>query len=81
MYKVRATGAQRSGRQLVYVDEVISGRNSILIDFGSAEAFIGCQDQNDGTYFGYDIVIAASTSAVNLSNDPGTTLTPNQAAE
>ena len=81
VYKVRATGAQRSGRQLVYVDEVISGRNSILIDFGSAEAFIGCQDQNDGTYFGYDIVIAASTSAVNLSNDPGTTLTPNQAAE
>ena len=81
VYKVRATGAQRSGRQLVYVDEVISGRNSILIDFGSAEAFIGCQDQNDGTYFGYDIVIAASTSAVNLSNDPDTTLTPNQAAE
>lgn len=81
VYKVRATSAQRSGRQLVYVDEVISGRNSILIDFGSAEAFIGCQDQNDGTYFGYDIVIAASTSAVNLSNDPGTTLTPNQAAE
>lgn len=81
VYKVRATGAQRSGRQLVYVDEVISGRNSILIDFGSAEAFIGCQDQNDGTYFGYDIVIAASTSAVNLSNDPGTTLTSNQAAE
>lgn len=81
VYKVRATDAQRSGRQLVYVDEVISGRNSILIDFGSAEAFIGCQDQNDGTYFGYDIVIAASTSAVNLSNDPGTTLTPNQAAE
>ena len=81
VYKVRATGAQRSGRQLVYVDEVISGRNSILIDFGSAEAFIGCQDQNDGTYFGYDIVIAASTSAVNLSNDPDTTLTPNRAAE
>lgn len=81
VYKVRATGAQRSGRQLVYVDEVISGRNSILIDFGSAEAFIGCQDQNDGTYFGYDVVIAASTSAVNLSNDPGTTLTPNQVAE
>ena len=81
VYKVRATGAQRSGRQLVYVDEVISGRNSILIDFGSAEAFIGCQDQNDGTYFGYDIVIAASTSAVNLSNDPDTTLTSNQAAE
>ena len=81
VYKVRATSAQRSGRQLVYVDEVISGRNSILIDFGSAEAFIGCQDQNDGTYFGYDIVIAASTSAVNLSNDPDTTLTPNQAAE
>lgn len=81
VYKVRATGAQRSGRQLVYVDEIISGRNSILIDFGSAEAFIGCQDQNDGTYFGYDVVIAASTSAVNLSNDPGTTLTPNQVAE
>lgn len=81
VYKVRATGAQRSGRQLVYVDEVISGPDSILIDFGSAEAFIGCQDQNDGTYFGYDVVIAASTSAVNLSNDPGTTLTPNQAAE
>lgn len=81
VYKVRATGNQRSGRQLVYVDEVISGRNSILIDFGSAEAFIGCQDQNDGTYFGYDVVIAASTSAVNLSNDPGTTLTPNQVAE
>lgn len=81
VYKVRATGAQRSGRQLVYVDEVISGTDSILIDFGSAEAFIGCQDQNDGTYFGYDVVIAASTSAVNLSNDPGTTLTPNQVAE
>ena len=81
VYKVRATGAQRSGRQLVYVDEVISGTDSILIDFGSAEAFIGCQDQNDGTYFGYDVVIAASTSAVNLSNDPSTTLTSNQAAE
>lgn len=83
VYKVRATGNQRSGRQLVYVDEVISGTDSILIDFGSAEAFIGCQDQNDGKYFGYDVVIAASTSAVNLSNDPGTTLTPtsNQAAE
>ena len=81
VYKVRATGNQRSGRQLVYVDEVISGTDSILIDFGSAEAFIGCQDQNDGTYFGYDVVIAASTSAVNLSNDPSTTLTPNQAAE
>lgn len=83
VYKVRANGAQKSGRQLVYVDEIISGRNSILIDFGSAEAFIGCQDQNDGTYFGYDVVIAASTSAVNLSNDPSTTLTPtsNQAAE
>ena len=80
VYKVRATGNQRSGRQLVYVDEVISGTDSILIDFGSAEAFIGCQDQNDGTYFGYDVVIAASTSAVNL-NSTGTTLTPNQAAE
>ena len=80
VYKVRATDNQRSGRQLVYVDEVISGTDSILIDFGSAEAFIGCQDQNDGTYFGYDIVIAASTSAVNL-NSTGTTLTPNQAAE
>lgn len=81
VYKVRATGAQRSGRQLVYVDEIISGTDSILIDFGSAEAFIGCQDQNDGTYFGYDVVIAASTSAVNLSNDSSTTLTPNQVAE
>lgn len=81
VYKVRANGAQRSGRQLVYVDEIISGTDSILIDFGSAEAFIGCQDQNGGTYFGYDVVIAASTSAVNLSNDPGTTLTPNQVAE
>lgn len=80
VYKVRATGNQRSGRQLVYVDEVISGTDSILIDFGSAEAFIGCQDQNDGTYFGYDVVIAASTSAVNL-NSTGTTLTPSQAAE
>ena len=81
VYKVRASDAQRNGRQLVYVDEIISGPSSILVDFGSAEAFIGCQDQKNNMYLGYDIVIAASTSAVNLNNDPNTTFTPNQTPE
>ncbi len=81
VYKVRASNAQRNGRQLVYVDEIISGPSSILVDFGSADAFIGCQDQKNNTYLGYDIVIAASTSAVNLNDDPNTTFTPNQTPE
>lgn len=63
VYKVRAgNGEQREGRQLVYVDEIISGASTLLVDFGSSEAFIACQDQKNGEYLGYIIVIAAGTS-------------------
>ena len=83
VYKVRAGSAERNGRQLVYVDEIISGPTSILVDFGSAEAFIGCQDRlnNNGNYLGYVVVIAASTSAVDLNGDAGTSFTANAEAE
>lgn len=63
VYKVRAgNGDQRQGRQLVYVDEIISGTNTLLVDFGSAEAFIACQDSMNDKYLGYVIVIAAGNS-------------------
>ena len=83
VYKSRTGTSQRNGRQLVYVDEIISGPTSILVDFGSAEAFIGCQDRvnNDGDYLGYVVVIAASTSAVDLNGDAGTSFTANTEAE
>ena len=76
VYKVRA-GVERSGRQLVYVDEIISGHSSILVDFGSADAFIGCQDEKNGGYLGYVVVIAASASAIDLNDDSGTSFSAN----
>lgn len=78
VYKFRAgkNGDAKLGRQLVYVDEIIAGKNSILVDFGSPEAFIGCQDTLNGNYLGYIIVIAAA-EAINLNRDASTTFTVN----
>ena len=81
VYKVRAGNGERNGRQLVYVDEIISGPNSILVDFGSADAFIGCQDEKSGQYLGYIVVIAASASAIDLNDDSGTSFTANAEAD
>lgn len=67
VYKVKTGTAERSGRQLVYVDEIISSANQIDIFFGSPEAFIGCQEK-DGSdnYLGYVVVIAGSTNATEI---------------
>lgn len=79
VYKVRTgeNGTQRHGRQLVYVDEIISGPTNILVDFGSAEAFLGCQDKQNDAYLGYIVVIATSTSAIDLNTDPSTSFQAN----
>lgn len=77
VYKVRAGqgGSERLGRQLVYVDEIISGPHNLLVDFGSAEAFIGCQDTMGDAYLGYVVVISASANSINI--DASTTFVPN----
>lgn len=77
IYK-RRDNVQRIGRQLVLVDEVIvSGNNSILIDFGSPEAFIGCQDKRNNEYLGYDIIISASDTEIHLNDSSYLTFTLN----
>ena len=82
VYKVRAgNGDQREGRQLVYVDEIISGTNTLLVDFGSAEAFIGCQDKINQVYLGYIIVIAASTNGMTLTPSMQGNVDPDQQSE
>lgn len=66
VYKVIGTTA-RAGRQLVYVDEIISSNNQIDIFFGSPEAFIGCQEKDGNDhYLGYVVVIAGSTNATQI---------------
>lgn len=73
VYKLSAGAAERNSRQLVYVDEIIASDTNIVIDFGSAAAFVGCQDKNQqDAYLGYVVVICASTQP----RDPGATITP-----
>ncbi len=68
VYKIKsATGqSQINGKQLVYVDEIVAGPNILYVDFGSSEAFIGCQDIQNNQYLGYVIVIAASSITTSL---------------
>ncbi len=66
VYKVKINTAERAGRQLVYVDEIISSNNQIDIFFGSPEAFIGCQEKDGNNYLGYVAVIAGSTNATQI---------------
>lgn len=67
VYKVKIGTAERAGRQLVYVDEIISSNNQIDIFFGSPEAFIGCQEKDGNDhYLGYVVVIAGSTNATQI---------------
>lgn len=67
VYKVKINTAERAGRQLVYVDEIISSANQIDIFFGSPEAFIGCQEKDgNNQYLGYVVVIAGSTNATEI---------------
>lgn len=67
VYKVKIGTAERAGRQLVYVDEIISSANQVDIFFGSPEAFIGCQEKDGGdNYLGYVVVIAGSTNATQI---------------
>lgn len=81
VYKLRATNTQNNGRQLIYVDEIIADSSSILIDFGSPEAFIGCQDEKNNTYLGYDVIIAASVNAIDITEDVSTSFVLNQTPE
>lgn len=68
VFKYKAGSTVRPGRQLVYVDEIIAGPNAIRIDFGSSEAFLGCQERGtNDSYLGYIVTIVASTSAVALN--------------
>ena len=67
VYKLKYNTAERPGRQLVYVDEIISSANRVDIFFGSPEAFIGCQEKDGGdNYLGYVVVIAGSTNATEI---------------
>ena len=69
VYKIKAgTGQTQSiGKQLVYVDEIITSPNALYVDFGSSEAFIGCQDIKNNIYLGYIIIITASTNVISLT--------------
>lgn len=78
VYKVKINMAERAGRQLVYVDEIISSANQIDIFFGSPEAFIGCQEKDgNDNYLGYVVVIAGSTNATEIP-DASIVLTINE---
>lgn len=67
VYKLKYNTAERPGRQLVYVDEIISSANRVDIFFGSPEAFIGCQEKDgNDNYLGYVVVIAGSTNATEI---------------
>jgi hypothetical protein len=44
-------------KQMVYADEIIADSSTVRIDFGSPQAFIGCQDSSNDRYFGYTVVM------------------------
>lgn len=56
------------GKQMVYADEIITDSSTVRIDFGSPQAFIGCQDSNNGTYFGYTVVMTVPHTPVIVSD-------------
>lgn len=54
-------------KQMVYTDEIITNRNNVVIDFGSPQAFIGCQDQDaNELYYGYTVVMTVPRSYVQI---------------
>ena len=61
-------------KQMVYADEIIAGPNEVRIDFGSSQAFIGCQD-SDVTYgyYGYTVVMTVPSAYVHI---PDSSLIP-----
>ena len=58
--------ASATQRQMVYTDEIVNDTSILRIDFGSADAFKGCQEYANNTYYGYTAVFSASTSPISI---------------
>ena len=74
VYKNREYGRDASNnakletisKQMVYTDEIIADSSTVLIDFGSPQAFIGCQDSSNGNYYGYTVVMTVPNTHVQI---------------